>query len=159
MSDKNATGRKTGFEQRIDALMELMIDGARIALARANKIEADGDEHTMKRAAEVSHAVRLGSVGAQLATAGSKVSRKFDHSINVHRSEGRPKMTDEQYEQLRSERQPFVVPTSSCHPPLDRGLKAWHAEQEELAREDDETRAAEAGNGVPPHEGDPPYGW
>ena len=72
MSESNAAGRKTesrgrGYVRHIEDILGMMPDGVRDALKRAGEIPLTYDDYGHKRHSEVDIAVKLATLGTQLA--------------------------------------------------------------------------------------------
>ncbi len=165
MNAQSAAGRKTDrfeaaarrLEERMETQLELLTDAMRGSVTRADTVDGD-DEYGHRRNSHIGEAVKIGAVSAQIVVALGKYAGEFNHNITVKRTgenaasvepskyQNRRRLTDEEWENSRTY---CEVARSSSHPPLDRALKAYHAERDaELAAE-----AAAAANST---EGDPP---
>ncbi|MEJ0027530.1 MAG: hypothetical protein WDN01_16010 [Rhizomicrobium sp.] len=93
MTDPNAAGRKTDepkprfaaglIEARLEAQLDILTEGMRDALKRANTIPLDYDENGFLRKAEFENAINVAKTSASLVLALAKLNGQFNHDINV----------------------------------------------------------------------------
>ena len=93
MSQQDAAGRKTenpppraaGIGTRLELQLEIMTEGMRDALKRANTIPLDYDSNGFLRKAEFDNAINVAKTSASLVLALAKLNGQFNHDINVRR--------------------------------------------------------------------------
>ncbi len=93
MTDRKAAEPKTEeprprfaaglIEARLEAQLDILTEGMRDALKRANTIPLDYDEHGFLRKAEFENAVNVAKTSASLVLALAKLNGQFNHDINV----------------------------------------------------------------------------
>jgi hypothetical protein len=93
MTDPNPAGRKTDetrprfaaglIETRLEAQLDILTEGMRDALKRANTIPLDYDENGFLRKAEFENAINVAKTSAGLVLALAKLNGQFNHDINV----------------------------------------------------------------------------
>ena len=180
MNAENAAGRKTDrsepaarrLEERMETQLELLTDAMRGSVTRADSVDGD-DEYGHRRNSHIGEAVKIGAVSAQIVVALGKYAGEFNHNINVKRAgENTPQPVqakvppDNSLEGRAAARKRlglgdddtsyYELPRTSSHPPLQRFLDEYHAENDaELAAE---AAAAVSGEGPVPDktEGVPP---
>ena len=91
MTQADAAGRKTdntaprprGIETRLDTQLEILTEGLRAALKRADSIPLDYDQGGYLRKAEFDNAIAVAKTSASLVLALAKLNGQFNHDINV----------------------------------------------------------------------------
>ncbi len=100
MSDPSAAGRKTDdtrprfaaglIETRLEAQLDLLTEGLRDALARADRLSREHDEHGHVRRSEFDNAINVAKTSAKLVLALARLNGQFNHDINVRHVAGDP---------------------------------------------------------------------
>ncbi|MEI9990254.1 MAG: hypothetical protein WDM86_09465 [Rhizomicrobium sp.] len=73
------------IEARLEAQLDILTEGMRDALKRANTIPLNYDENGFLRRAEFENAINVAKTSAGLVLALAKLNGRFNHDINVRR--------------------------------------------------------------------------